>query len=211
MNRAYPHLAFTVLLLACAVLLSACFAGAKPSTLHSLRPMAQERLGSDFAGWGEMILVMPVRLAPQLQERSLLLRNETGETTASLNHRWAGPLDQEIAETIAVNLKTLLGTDNVGVYPGPRYGLTRYQLEVEMSGFTSDRGIFTLQAVYTISDATAKTMLQRKSVHITQAIDKPDLSGYVEAASRSVDQLSRTMAEALIAVRQSQPVPKNRP
>ena len=210
MNRARTNLAFAALLLGCAALLAACFAGPRPGTLHVLRPLAQERLGPAFAGFHEMILVMPVRLAPQLQGRGLLLRDAAGETTASLSHRWAGPLDQQIAETIAGNLKTLLGTDNAAVSPGPRYGVTRYQLEVEISEFGGDAGAFTLRAVQTLNDAAAKTMLLRKSFTTTRTIDKPDHSGYVEAASQAVAELSFAAAETLIAARQSPPAPRGR-
>lgn len=210
MIRAHSNLTVAALLLGCAALLAGCFAGPKAGTLHALRPLAQERPGAGFAGFPEMILVMPVRLAPQLQGRGLLFRDAAGETTASLSHRWAGPLDQQIAQTIADNLKTLLGTDNVAVAPGPRYGVTRYQLEVEISEFGGETGAFTLRAVQTWGDAAGKTMLQRKSFASTRAIDKPDHSGYVEAASQAVAELSSAAADALIAARQSQPAPRSR-
>ena len=201
----------TALLLAVTFLLTACLPGPQSGPLHALRPLAQPQTERGFAGFDEMILIMPVQLAPQIQGRGLLIRDESGETTASLSHRWAGPLDQQIAETLANNLKMLLGTDNVAVAPGPRYGVTRYQFEVEISEFGCDASAFMLRATYTLSDAASKTILRRTSTTLTQTIDKPGHSGYVGAASQAVAELSQTMATALIAARQSQPVPSRHP
>ena len=209
--RCCTVLTTVTLLLSCAALLAACVAGPKPGPLHALRSVAQPQAATGFTDFGGMILIMPVRLAPQIQSRSLLIRNEAGETTASLSHRWAGPLDEQIAETLAGNLRALLGTDHVAIAPGPRYGIPHYQLEVEISEFDSDAKGFTLQATYTLADALRKTMLRRTSFNTTRVLDKPGFSGYVEAASEAVAELSAAAAKALIAARQSQPTPPQRP
>ncbi len=196
-------------LLLCALLLSACIAGPTANTLYTLQPAKQDRLGQEFSGFGEMILIMPVRLAPQLQGRGLISQRSATESKASLNHLWAGPLDQQIAENIVSNLKDFLGTDNVAVYPGPRFGVIRYQVEVEINDFSGFEQSFTTRAVCTLSDASSKTMLSRKSFQQTRNIDKPDYSGYVERASQAIGALSKEVATALLAARQSQPLPRS--
>jgi uncharacterized lipoprotein YmbA len=194
-------------LLLCTLLLSACVAGPTANTLYTLQPARQERLGQEFSGFGEMILIMPVRLAPQLQGRGLVNQRSATESKASLNHLWAGPLEQQIAENIVSNLKDFLGTDNVAVYPGPRYGVIRYQVEIEINDFSGFEQSFTTRAVCTLSDAASKTMLYRKSFQQTRHIDKPDYSGYVEHASQAIGDLSKELAAALLATRQSQTIP----
>jgi hypothetical protein len=207
MKRPLRDLCNLSTLLLCTVLLNACISAPTAKTLYTLQPVKQELLGRDFAGWGEMILLMPVRLAPQLQNRGLISQRSPTESMASIDHLWAGPLDQQIAVSLIGNLKELLGTDNLAIYPGPRFGATRYQVEVEISEFSGSEQSFTLRAVYTLSDSTSKTMLQRKSFLRTLAIDKPDHSGYVASASRAIGDLSKEMAIALLAARQSQPQP----
>ena len=196
------------LLLLCALLLSACIAGPKANTLYTLQPAKQDRMSQEFSGFKEMILVMPVRLAPQLQGRGLVSQRSATESKASLSHLWAGPLDQQIAENIVSNLKNILGTDNVAVYPGPRFGVIRYQVEVEISDFSGFEQSFTTRAVCTLSDAASKTMLSRKSFQQTLNIDKSDYSSYVEKASQAIGDLSKEVATALLAARQSQPIPR---
>jgi hypothetical protein len=192
-------------LLLCTLLLSACITSPPANTLYTLQPIPQERLGREFTGFGEMILIMPVRLAPQLQGRGLVSQRSATESKAAVNHLWAGPLDQQIAENIARNLKILLGTDNIAVYPGPRYGTTRYQVEVEINEFSGLEQSFTTRAVYTLSDTAVKTILSRKTFEQTLPIDKPDYSGYVSIASQALSDLSKEIATALLAARHSQP------
>ena len=56
-------------LLLTALLLTACLPAARPPgpvSLYTLQPARQERLAADFAHFAEMILILPVRLAPPL-------------------------------------------------------------------------------------------------------------------------------------------------
>ena len=195
----------TAWFLLCTLMLSACIAGPTANTLHTLQPVQQDRLGGGLAGFDAMILIMPVRLAPQLQGRGLITQRSATESKASANHLWAGPLEQQIAENIAANLKNLLGTDNVAVYPGPRYGMFRYQLEVEINEFSGLEQSFTTRAVYTLSDTSAKTILSRKTFQQTLPIDKPDYSGYVGTASQALGDLSKEVAAALLVAQHPQP------
>ena len=185
-----------------ALLLAACLPAVRPPapvSLYTLQPARQERLAPDFAAFTEMILIMPVRLAPQLQERGLLVRRTDGELRTSPGHLWAGPLDEQIGASLAAGLRGLLGTEQVAAFPGPRFAATRYQVEVEVTEFSGDAGSFTLQAVYTVSDAAARRMLARHACHRTLPIDAPDHAGSVAAASRAVDGLSREVAATLLA------------
>ena len=200
-------LSLQVVWLSLAVLLSACFAGPKPATLYTLQPIAREQLALQTGQFTAMTLIMPVRLAPQLQNRSLIIRSTATAARATTTHVWAGPLDQQIGETVAAELKMLLETDNIAVYPGPRYGVTRYQVELEIADFTGDEQSFTLDAVYTLSDTTNKTVLARKSFRKVLHIDKPELSGYVAAASQALSDLSSEVAATLLRLHNPQSPP----
>jgi hypothetical protein len=211
MNFRLPAVCTQWSLLVCALLLSACLAPTTTNSLYTLQPIRQQPLGHEFSDFKEIILLMPVQLAPHLQGRGLINQRSSGEASASANHLWAGPLDQQIGQQIVANLKDLLATDNVAVYPGPRFGDLRYQLEVEMNEFSGNDGSFTTTAVYTLSDTTNKAILQRKTFRQTQPIDKRDYSGYVTSASQAIADLSKEAATALLAARRSQPTLPVRP
>ena len=187
------------LLLLCALLLSACIGSPTANTLYTLQPIHQPPLAPDFKDLSEMILILPIRLAPTLQGRGLVRQGSPVESRAAVNHLWAGPLDEQIAATVAANLKELLATANIAVYPGPRFGASRFQVEIEINEFSGPAQAFTLAAVYTISDSAARTILARKTFQQTRTIDKPDYSGYVESASQALGDLSREVAAALLA------------
>ena len=203
MNSRLPYPRFLCLAALCALLLSACMT-ASP-TLHTLQPIRQQPLAQDFADSSALILLMPVRLAPQLQRRGLLDRQPNGASRASTTHLWAGPLDEQIGQQVVNNLKDLLATDNVGLYPGPRFGKVRYQLEIEMDEFSGDGHDFTTVAVYTVSDSATRTILARKTFRQTRPLDKADYSGTVANASQALADLSVDAATALLAARRAQP------
>ena len=205
MNFRLPTVRTQWLLLACVFLLSGCIAPTTTNSLYTLQPIRQQPLGHEFSDFKEIILLMPVQLAPHLQGRGLINQRTSGEASTSASHLWAGPLDQQIGQQIVANLKDSLATDNVAVYPGPRFGVIRYQLEVEMNEFTGNDGSFTTIAVYTLSDAVGKNILQRKTFRQTRPIDKPDYSGYVTSASQAIADLSKEAATVLLAARRSQP------
>jgi uncharacterized protein len=190
-------------LLFCALTLSACLAGPRPATLYTLHPIEHDRQQDIPVVLKEMIMVMPVRLAPQLQGRGLVIQRSPTASVALSNHLWAGPLDQQVTNVITTNLKELLVTDNVVVYPGPRFSTPRYQVEVELNDFSGDEHFFNVRAVATISDTSMKTILSRKTFRQTRAIDKPDYSDYVGAASLAIADLSREVATALLDGHQS--------
>jgi uncharacterized lipoprotein YmbA len=207
-RRLYPR--FLCLTALCALLFSACITA--PATfLHTLQPVRQQPLGQDFAGFSGLILLMPVRLAPHLQGRGLIDRLADGASHVSTTHLWAGPLDEQIGQQLVGSLRDLLATDHIGLYPGPRFGDVRYQLEVEINEFNGNGDVFTIVAVYTVSDSVAKTILTRKTFRQTQAIDKPDYSGYVANASQAIADLSREAAITLLAVHRSRPPAKPGP
>jgi len=189
------------LLLLGALLLSACIGSPTANTLYTLQPARQPPLARDFKDFNEMILILPIRLAPTLQGRGLVRHGSPVESRTAVNHLWAGPLDEQIAATVAADLKELLATANIAVYPGPRFGASRYQVEIEINEFSGPEQAFTLAAVYTLSDSSARAILARKNFQQTRAIDKPDYSGYVETASQALGDLSREVAAALIASR----------
>ena len=154
---------------------------------------------------------MPVQLAPHLQVRGLLNQQAPGEARASATHLWAGPLDQQVSQQIVAGLKDLLATEHIAAFPGPRFGAIRYQIEVELNEFSGNGQEFTTTAVYTISDAAAKTILSRKTFRQTRPIDKSEHSSYVASASQAIADLSKEIADALLIARRTQPEPRNRP
>lgn len=200
MNRKWLPLLLP--LLACLTLCGCFRSSGPPNALYTLHAAEDKPLGN-FAGFTEMIVVMPARLAPQLQGLGLLYQRSANEAQSAARHLWAGPLDQQIAENIADNLKILLATPNTAVFPGPRFGVPRYQVEVEVREFGGDLASFRLSAVYTVSDAQSRTIIARKDFRQRFTNNPAGYSGYVASASKALGALSREIAAALIDARRA--------
>lgn len=203
MNNRCSFLPLLASLALCTLLVSGCLAPTASTTLHTLQPIRQQPMGNDLVSMEGLLLVMPVTLAPHLQGRGLIRQPIPGEAWVSTTHFWVGPLDQQIGQQVVNGLRDLLATDNIALYPGPRFGTIRYQLEIELSEFSGNGDTFTTTAVYTVSDAVARTMVVRKTFRQSRPIDTPDLSGYVASASQAIADLSKEAATALLAVRRS--------
>lgn len=199
-RRRTPHAAA---LLVCTLLLAACLPGGGPPgpvTLYTLRPAGTvQPVGNAFADFTEMVLIMPVRLAPQLQGSGLVVRQAGGEVRTAPGHLWAGPLDEQIAAALVADLQDLLATEHVAVAPGPRFAATRYQVELEVDDFSGDDRSFFVRAVYTVSDVVHRRMLARRAFHRTLPVPSPDHAGSVAAASQAMADLGREVAAALLA------------
>ena len=194
MSLAIPRLLPGLWALALLVLLGGCLAQSKPATLHSLQPPVQQSLSSRPLPLPGLVLLMPIQAAPHLQGRNLLMQRPDGEAQATSGHLWTATLDRQIGQRMTVALQQLLATDNIAQYPGPRYAVIGYQIEVEVQEFSGDGHNFTTQATYTISDMARKTILRRKTFHQQRIIDKADFSGYVASASQALADLSREVA-----------------
>jgi len=198
MNKPSCRSVHALLLLAVTLLLSGCLAATKTATLYSLQLIDQPPLASppNLAG---MVLVMPVQVAAHLQGRSILFQQTNGESRAAATHLWAATLDKQIGQKVTSHLQHLLASADIALFPGPRYGVSRYQVEIEIEEFSGNGQTFTALATYTLSDRSTKRILVRKRFQQNRPIDKPDYSGYVAAASRAVADLSREIAAALSA------------
>jgi uncharacterized lipoprotein YmbA len=186
--------------LAVALLLGGCLIPTRTATLYSLQPMHQQPLRPAAAPPAGMILLMPIQVAPHLQGRSLLYLDDSGESRNSAGHIWSATLDRQIGQRMTVQLQDLLATANVALYPGPRFGDIRCQVEIELQEFSGNARLFSSLATYTISDTTAKRILTRKTFRQNRVLDNPDYFGYVTSASQAVADLSREVAITLLAV-----------
>lgn len=218
MRRPTPFSAPALLTAAllCAFCLGACGVNRPaPSTEYSLEPLADSAAGEQRAILTGLIMVMPVRLPPQLKQQGIVTEEDGAGPRMLIGHLWAGPLDEQIGAKLTADLQTLLGTSQVTLYPGPRFGQTRHQVETEIVRFSGDQSSFTLKAVYTVSDPEARRILARKTFSRTVPIEagvekkaadaradasRGERTAYVAAASRALDEFSREVAAELASL-----------
>jgi len=180
------------------LVLTGCISKPAPTTVYVLEPLrSSSPVGGKPADLPGMIMVMPVRLPPQLQQKSIVVEKAGTGPQVLVGHLWAGPLDEQISANLATNLQILLASPNVTLYPGPRYSKALYQVETEIIRFSGNAQHFTLRAVTTISDPNQRRILSRKVFAQTLTIKGTGYEAYVAAASEVLSDLSRDIATTL--------------
>jgi uncharacterized lipoprotein YmbA len=160
-----------------------------------LAPMAAPPVFTD----NRMILIGPVILPGQYVGSSIVTRSGTAVIKSSTIHLWAAPLDEQIAALISNQLATLLQSNNVAVYPGPRFADRSLQVELTMDRFSGSPGEdFTCSLTWTINDLQTRKIVRRERFTLTVPVTGNSYQEYVAAASVLLARFSsKVLAPAL--------------
>jgi uncharacterized protein len=154
------------------------------------------------AGRGSTIGVGPVTLPRYLERNNIVTRQGTELVVAEYD-RWGEPLSESVPRLIAADLATLLGTERIVMFPWPVGKTVDQQLVVDVLRFEgTSGGDVVLEARWRVLGPDKQEVLLRHSV-----VREPGGgSGYpalVAAMSRSVEGLSREIADAVKRLRVS--------
>ena len=145
--------------------------------------------------------VGPVRLPGYLDRREILTRVSQSRLDVSQNDRWAEPLDENLAHVLAQNLSVLLGSDGVISYPWPIAKGPDYRVTVEVLQFECNSALEAqLSARWWVIDRNDTGAAEVKESHLTRAATDRSTGASVAALSETVADLSRQIAQAVIAL-----------
>ena len=121
----------TLLLSCSAILLSGCLSpGSTPKTtfyqLRSSNPAPEAIITMD-----EDMIVGPIELSPYLDTPKLVFRPTRQQVAYRELHRWAEPLEQNLANVMASDLSSLLNSKRTYAY-SPRVGLREGVFSIRM-------------------------------------------------------------------------------
>ena len=151
--------------------------------------------------------VGPVRLPGYLDRKEIVTRVAQNQFAVSENDRWAEPLDENLTHVLAQNLSILLGSDRIIAYPWPIDQKPHYRVEIQVLRFESDSaGEAQLSARWAVIDDTGKETPNLKASRLTRRAKEKSTDGSVAALSETVADLSREIAQTVVAVdRQREP------
>jgi uncharacterized protein len=151
--------------------------------------------------------VGPVRLPAYLDRREIVMRVAPSRFDLSENDRWAEPLDENLTHVLTQNLSILLGSDQIIPYPWPLDQKPHYRVEIQVLRFESNSaGEAQLSARWAVIDDTGKETPNLKASRLTRRAKEKSPDGSVAALSETVADLSREIAQTVIAVdRQREP------
>ncbi|PIE57834.1 MAG: hypothetical protein CSA33_06075 [Desulfobulbus propionicus] len=194
---------FCILCLGSLILTFGCIGPTEKTYQYTLTPItdspsATQKTKEILPG---KILIMPVQLAALLQHPGILSRPDETTVHITHTHTWAVPLDRQLTTVLTQNLRHLLKSPNIFVYPGPKYAQFKYRVEVHMEDFSMTGKSFNTQATWTINDSKTQRVLKYSSFTDTREPTLADYQHQVKAGSKAVEEMSKQIAKAFIDLR----------
>jgi len=185
------HLAWS---LAIAVVASGC-GGSPMSRFYTLDAVAPAA-GAAMANTS--IVVGPVTVPTAVDRPQLVLQAGPNRVAVDEFNRWAGPLGESIATTVAGNLSVLLGTPRVVAGPIPGFD-PAYRVTIDVQRFESTPGTDVLVDAVWIVHTTAGGATRTGRTVAREATSGAGIDAVAAAHSRAVARVSTDIAVAIRA------------
>jgi uncharacterized lipoprotein YmbA len=192
--------------LACVCLTACVHVGqqqVQPWRLFSLSPLAEAEVGhapamSSPGSVQRAISVGPIHLPGYLDQDQIVTRISQNRVTLSENDRWAGPLEDNIAQALAQDLSMLLQTDRVTVHPWPGRQRPSYQVEIDLLSFETDTaGAAHLAARWFLREVASRQTIADKEVRLTASAVGTSTEQSVASLSKALGDLSMAIADGI--------------
>ena len=179
----------------CVVAASAC--ASAPSRFYTLRSTA-------VAGGDELrdvsVLVGPVTVPASVDRPELVVQASPNRVVLEEFDRWAGPLDESIARTVAGDLAALLGTSRVAAGPLANFA-PAYRVTIDVQRFDSVPGVAAVvEAVWVVHEMAGGGRTRTGQTTAREAVAGAELEALVAAHSRALAVLSSDVAAAIRAL-----------
>lgn len=145
--------------------------------------------------------VGPVSLPLHLNRPQIVTHDTRHKLDLAEFDRWAEPLKDNFTRVLAENLSILMSTDQVAVFPWKRSIPIDYQVTVEVNSFiVVGDGNSVLAARWMIFGKAGRTLLFTRKTEYRANNDGENFEALVEGLSRTLADLSREIATALLAL-----------
>jgi len=189
-----------VLSVLCAVAAVAAGCGTSPpARFYALSPTTAPAAAPSNV----FVAVGPVTIPAVVDRPEIVVNIGPNEQRMDEFNRWAAPLQDSLARTIAENLVVMLGTPRVILFPQQLASDPEYRVAVEIRTFESVPGTaIRLDAVWTLRRAKdGKTETGRTSARET--VSDSSYEALAAAHSRAAARLSQDIADAVRALQRA--------
>jgi uncharacterized lipoprotein YmbA len=162
--------------------------------------------GADSPAQGIAVGLGPIELPEYLDRPQIVTRVSSNEVRFADFERWAGPLEDDLAGTLAANLSGLLRTDRIALYPWKGTTPIDCRVEIQVSRFDGKPGDHvSLQGKWSVLSRDRKQTFVTKASIVREPTNGKGYEALVAAQSRAVATLSREIAEAIRNLPQGAP------
>ena len=179
----------------------------EPTKYYLLQPLASSLTGEQQTGAknvGFSIGVGPVRMREYLDRPQIVTRSGENEIHIGLFHSWAEPLGGNFSSTLTHNLSILLETDRLALWPWDRkLEHVDYQIIVDVIRFDGVLGgeavLIARWYVFSYKEGMKTEEIIPKKSTFTAAVEGDSYEALVAAMSKTLEDFSREVAEAIKA------------
>ncbi|MBB5349992.1 hypothetical protein HNR46_000213 [Haloferula luteola] len=149
-------------------------------------------------GGGVGIGVGPVTIPAYLDRDNLVFQQQGNSLAVAEAHRWAGELDENIAQVLATNLGRRKHSGNIRSYPWvDDHGLS-YQIVVDIRQLHgNDEGDAVLDAVWQVYSLPDRRLVSSRNWSGVEALESDGYNALAAAESRLLARLSDQIASSL--------------
>jgi uncharacterized lipoprotein YmbA len=144
--------------------------------------------------------VGPIRLPRMLKRPQIITRKSDNELVLSEEHQWGGSLKEDLAQVVSENLSSLLGTEQIEMYPWKNAFKPDYQIRINVEQLDGEPGkTVTLKARWWLLSKGMHMHKDRPAKHsvIKVAVKGKTYADYVSAQSKAVYLLSEKIAQQI--------------
>lgn len=184
------------------ILLSGC-ARTGSTRFYTLSALSDgEPAASPFRTIGNTAIgIGPVSLPDYLDRPQIVTRTSPQELELAEFDKWAGSLKQDVPRVIAENLSTLMGSDQVYIFPWKSSLPIRYQVIIDINRFEAQMGSHAdLEAQWTVFENDGRTPIVTRKSTIRKPAKPAAYTAVVQAESEVLSELSREIAGTLVDI-----------
>lgn len=182
---------------ACALLAAVAAACASASSRFYTLSATATPDGQPAVPWA--VTVGPVSVPASVDRPQLVVQATPNRVEIDEFNRWAAPLDDGVARTVAADLEVLLGTGRVVAGPVANFAAA-YQVTVDVQQFVSAPGAYALvDAVWSVQRVAGGATRGGRTVAREETAD-PSYDALAAAHSRALATVSADIAAALRAL-----------
>ena len=140
----------------------------------------------------------PISFPKYLDRPHIVTRISSHEIDLAEFHKWAEPLEDNVANVLDENLSALLSTDRIVQYPWKRSNLPDYQLSlvvIQLDGQKNQEAM--LKVRWTLVADDGQRLLQKKTSQFSEILRGSKYEDLVEAMSRMLASFSQEIADAI--------------
>lgn len=185
-----------------AIVLAGC-AGSSPQTgYYSLYAPARQTAPVTAPVAGTLVLsVGPVIIPDILKQARIATGGADGRYRLAEYHRWSGEVDRDLARAVAEQVATLLGTEQVAIFPWDQHLTSANRVLVDVLNMGGELGReATLAVRWTLVDPSGKAPAQTRRSDLREVPADAGYPAWVAAQQRNIARLGEEIAGELAAI-----------